>query len=645
MNSQLSDATDLEAHAIASRRRISEDSGLADDIAVLLGLVIIGRIDSNTVRAALDCDVLLLRRSVDKLVMSNVVPSTTWAELHRLWYRWKIPFGTVSLTWWYLFCVALRREQDTVLATDRFERWLQYVESAELADRPAIYFEFLGIVGQFDVVAVRRDVGAFDCLAVAVLGGYPLIRLTAAEHPAALERSKYRVIYSDVTPKESFVPKGTLSISRRSVDLDAFCFGRPPRLHDDLNDLTRTWGDLLNEERTMLLVTIEQRIAALEQIRISYGGVLYDNDGVANVLATCRANDVTSWSPIQLRIASALWIWHEAGFVLQELNQAEVSLALLRVFLERRTAEYEDRIEQRVSTGLPLLDLAREFSSLRARVERRYLRCLYFDGGNWERREFLLSRSNLSKTNDVPASLRSDLSQRFNAEFPEVEPSVAWKRYLRQLLKDSFTPTDLLVEVANWAVKTFDLAVDYAIFTVPLGTSLRTPWAMELEEVFCYTAIRAGFVPLEHEIPLSIVGIRNAIGQRMRYNVVKKAQNYALVKRMKPQSFNLPDIAVAEDAHQGGHRAAGLRLTCRIPMTIQFEGSEWKGIGDVRLNRTTYNGSNRFRENDIVIASRYAAWAKAIAEETYALGLTFDRKFCCNLDDGRDIGINVGSAK
>jgi hypothetical protein len=187
--------------------------------------------------------------------------------------------------------------------------------------------------------------------------------------------------------------------------------------------------------------------------------------------------------------------------------------------------------------------------------------------------------------------------------------------------------------LAQDAANARDLPLDQAVFTVPMGNKLTEPWTFVYADIFCFTGFRDGFSPAEHGVPGDLVSIQNIQGQRQRFNAVKKAQNYAPVRKLAPQGFNLPDISIAEDAHHAGHFAAGVRLACRVPITIFYRDKQWNGISDVRLNRVEYSRDNRFTPRDVVLASRYAQWVKGVADAAYRRDLMFDAKWGVRVQD------------
>jgi hypothetical protein len=629
-----------------------------DDVTVLLGLCISGRVPPELIATHLTPSRdpafrLDLAEAISAIFATEQIPTEAWNDLHQLWYRWKVPFGEASLFWWFLFCSALKRSGGIAGACDLWGEWRDKTSDDDVVRRAAKCCELLDLDGTKGVVAIRDDVVSVSCLLAAALHGVALVPVAAGTELAALENAGINVVWTDVEPAApSGEARGCLPAYARSLDRGSTAVPRARRSIHSLpvtslrEDALAIWLSMTDDERTYVLVHLEQRIEALEFVRLSYGNQVLENAGIASVLALCRSKNPNDWSPQEVSIGTICWCWQETGLVIQEFNQSEVSLAAIRMFLERRVANYLLLIGGDVPARLSLAALVERLAKMRRAVEARYQRCLYFDGGNWERREFWIPKEDLvvSRQGELPDALRSHLQHRFGVPVPRGPAAGALAAYLRTLVAAQRTPSELLIAVADWAANATDMPTDYAIFTVPYGTTLDRPWDLKIEEVFCYTAFREGFQPARAGVPLKKVGIANAIGQRMRYNAVKKAQNYALVKHMTPQSFLLPDISVAEDAHQGGHVAAGVRHSCRVPMTIGYRGSVWKGIADVRLSRANYEETARFREEELAVAMRYGIWSKAIADEAYVLGCFFDKAYCVNLDDGRDVASRLRRA-
>nr|WP_170201786.1 GNAT family N-acetyltransferase [Actinocorallia herbida] len=542
------------------RLRLIRDDARHDDVAVAAGLVAAGF-------AALAPGVSLLDPAAAEDLLDRAGEHRS--TVYDLWYRMKIPFGDADPDSWYTMALALGRTGgDVASAVHLHARVLERVASGE--PPAAVLGEEFGLTGPLRT-------GGWDSLADAV----------AAREPFWTTES------------------------RPWLD----------RLHDRA---LRAWTGLREEDLPLLVLELQQRIEGLEQIRFHLGGELLDNRAVGAVLARCARTDPRTWDADALAVATLVWIWRDSGFCLQELNQSVISLPQVLGFLTRRIRAYAELLGEDPGAvpGTPG-GVARRLADLRGSVERDNLRCLQFDGGNWERREFLVPRAACAEVLSLPADLRGHLQDEFGGAVPGDGPQ-AWAALLDLAAEGGRTPTDIVRSLGAWAVADDALPVDYAIFTVPMGVKLDRPWEFDYEDVFCYTAFSEAFDRAAEGVPFDHVGIANAIGQRLRYNVVKKAQNYALVRRFKAQSFNLPDIAVAEDANHGGHRAAGIRMSCRIPTHIKYEGLVWKGIADVRLNRTFYRQHLEFRPSDIPAASRLATWLGWIADAAYARGLLFD---------------------
>jgi hypothetical protein len=603
---------------------VAQDGGLSERI-VLLGLVNAGRVRTPANPAA---SRELCSRDPFLVSEASGVDAAQFGAFQLLWYRLRVPFGAAPLYWWYLVTLALRdpaRGLDD--AAEALTTALEQLATRSAAGRAVWLADALGS-DTTTVVVAHGDLTDTSVFAESVALGAPLVVASGPVDTDDLRAAGW--VIAEPGNSESGDPRaarwmpGALELAGGRVDLDG------------LTARTRArWMALAEDERTLIMTMLRQRLGALEQMRFTCGGVVRENASVVALLETCSTLAPCDWSYEQLTIATLTWCWERAGFILQEFNQALVSLPLIAMFLTRRLAEYGAITGLAAATGGDVFALSDELGRLRGALERSHWRCIQFDGSNWERREFLVPKALRDDLLAVPGSLAELLAARFGVELADRSGSgAAWDAYLEALLGARHTPTQLLCAVADWAANEDELMpIDAAIFTVPHGIKLDRPWELEIDEVFCYTAFRDGFDPRDYGMPLDFTGMRNAIGQRMRYNVVKKAQNYALVKRFAPQSFNLPDIAVAEDANHAGHRAGGIRLSMRLPAWISYHGNEWKGIADVRFNRGGYSRERRFRPTDVVTGSRFTAWEKGIADATFARDLLFDRRFCRKLTE------------
>ncbi|MES2938609.1 MAG: hypothetical protein V4864_13065 [Pseudomonadota bacterium] len=632
-----------EQSSLQARTRMVQRGLASDDVVVAFGLMVAGALNDETesrLREAVGAELPAL---VGELLADGGIDRQQWAELHRTWYRWRIPLGVSSLVWWHLHCRAYAKTQDLAAASDLTEAWIQAIDAAPPAKRAQVSAALTGLSAH-RVVALCDDVAGLDAFVFAARHGVTLLAVPDAEALDALRRARVEILMTDIEAGGP-VPLGLPPVPSRAASLRALCYGRVPRFAQQSTLLGEFWSTMPVEERTYVLVHLEQKFACLEIVRVAHGGRVLDNNEIAEVLAECRAQEPARWTPLQLRMASFGWAWQETGFSVHELNQTELSLQLLILLMEHRVGQYGRHVKMEVPQQLPFTDLAHRYAPLRVALERSHQRCLYFDGGNWERREFLLDKADCMPFQAIPAKLAQCFEENFGGSIQPGSSPAEWRCYIGARIEAGRTPTELMIGLADWAANTDDVPVDYAVFDVPVGVRLERPWELEIEDIFCYTGLRKGFDARGKAVPLGDIGIANALGQRMRYNAVKKAQNYALVKRMTPQSFLLPDISVAEDAHHGGHYASGIRHACRVPIAIGWRGSAWRGIADVRLSRADYAYERRFREEELMVAMRYGLWAKAIADETYLRGLMFDTKYCVNLDDGRDVAGALGKTQ
>ena len=591
------------------------------DLLVVLGLVAARIVDASVL------DEITIGEPRAKFfdLTEHGISDADFSRFQKLWYHFRVPYSRASLVWWYLFCLALGRGNDVVYALAQMTEWLGLITD-DTSSATVLAGDVLGLSTEVVVVtdAEMTDIAA---LVAAVRLNAPLIAVDDVSRAVELGRNSGRDV---VAPRLG----GERELDRAR---DELWLGPPVNLRPLPTRARQAWQHLSDHERTDLLTGLEQRISSIERVRLLIDEAVIDNRGVTRLLAECRNEPVADWPQERLALATLAWCWQEAGFVLQELNQSFVSLPALAVFLTRKIRQYRGRLpgvgSERLA-GDDVMALARELCRLRKLIEGKYERCLSFDGSNWERREFLLPLSIYRRTQEVPESLRAHLYAEIGVEFPgRMGTLTAWDQFVEHALEAGSSPTRIMQELAHWASNARDLRVDLAIFTVPVGRKLDQPWTMDFTDLFCYTGFRDGFRPEDFGIPMNRVGMYNVIAQRMRYNAVKKAQNYAPVMRFAPQGFNLPDIAVAEDANHGGHNAAGIRLACRLPITIAHDGKSWNGISDVRLNRVEYHRDNRFQPCDMITGHRYTQWAKGVADATYRRGLSFDEKWTNKVKD------------
>ncbi len=589
------------------RRRLDMVSG-NDDSAVLLGLVAAGEAGQEKISE------LASGEGAHLDLISYGLPPEKVSRFQQLWYHFKVPFAEASLVWWYLFCLNLGRGGDLGNALAQLDQQLAAL-GPEPATRLSDLADLLGLSPEA-VIVTDDEVGDTGALAVAVKRHVPLIWTDDIQVTAAASNGESTAADEGTSRSWWLGPSADLSESEART--------------------RARWSDLPADERDELLAMLEEKVTSIERMRFRFSESITDNKGSARIVGECRAQDPASWPYPHLVLATALWCWYVGGFTLQELNQSFLSLSSLTHFLVRRMRQYE------ITCGLPVtriegLDpvaVAGEFAKARIRLEQTSVRCMHFDGSNWERREFLVPKAAMDRLHEIPDSLREILGRWIGVEFPGPTGTLeAWDQFLELALAAGHTPTRVMQALTTHAANASDLPLDMAVFTAPMGCKLTEPWTLVYSDIFCYTAFRDGFQPAVHGIPGDLVSIQNIQGQRQRFNAVKKSQNYAPVRKLAPQGFNLPDISIAEDAHHAGHFAAGVRLACRVPITIFYRDMHWNGISDVRLNRVEYRRDNRFMPRDVLLASRYAQWVKGVADATYRRDLRFDAKWGARVQD------------
>jgi hypothetical protein len=400
------------------------------------------------------------------------------------------------------------------------------------------------------------------------------------------------------------------------------------------------WAALGEAERDEVLLLLEERVVIPRPLMFHVGDSEFDNDAAVEVITGCRGVPVADWTYPQLVLLSTLWLWELGSFAVSELNQSDLSFALLDDFVAAKEAGY------RAVLGLPadpeptpsLFDRVAALGPLRKRIERDHVRCMRINGATWERREWFLPVADV-RVDDVPEPVARALAERVGIPLPGgPDARTRFAAYADAMIDAGVNPAEALVALAEHAVRDEALGADYAIITCARGNKLDVPHTIEMKDVLSYTAITAGLEPKERGIRLDRAQIANAICQRMRYNVVCRVRNYSpsRAERMQAQAFQIPDIAVMEDAHHNGHRANGVRFVTRAPIAFDVGGRTLKGLADFRVNRATHDDSRRFTPAELRLIMRTSWWMKTIAETSWARGAWFDEKYCTKLEEYTD---------
>jgi hypothetical protein len=399
------------------------------------------------------------------------------------------------------------------------------------------------------------------------------------------------------------------------------------------------WERLSDAGRLEMLDLLEERLVIPRPIEVYVGERTITNKVGVALIDGCRQKPVDAWAYDELVFLTTLWLWEISKIALTELNQADLSYHLLDEFFRTKWRTYA-RLAGRGSEQPPesLFETVGSLPALRDEVERQYVRCMTINGATWERREWFQRRADLP-TDDIPADFIAFLERRLETEFPRSGPfRERFATWTDRLLDQGINTAEGLIALAEYMLLIPELRCDYSIITCARGVKFDQPWTIQLFDVMSYTCIKEGYDPKERGVRLNWGQIRNAISQRMRYNVVCRMKNYSPVRadRMTAQSFQYPDVAQMEDAHHNGHRANGVRFVLRAPLvldvTVNGERKSFRGMGDLRMNRASHRDEDRFTRADLPKVLTMSLWMKAVVEHTFARGELLDEKHCAKQD-------------
>ena len=400
------------------------------------------------------------------------------------------------------------------------------------------------------------------------------------------------------------------------------------------------WSALGEAERDEVLLLLEERVVIPRPLNFYVGDAELDNDAAVEVITGCRGVPVAAWSYPQLVLLSTLWLWEIGSFAVSELNQADLSFALLDDFVAAKEAGYRSvlGLGPDPAPARSLFDRVAALGPLRKAIERDHVRCMRINGATWERREWFLPVADV-RVDQVPEAVADALRARVGIALPDgPDARTRFAAYAEAMIAAGVNPAEALVALAEHAVRDEALDADYAIITCARGNKLDVPYRIEMKDVLSYSAVTDGLEPAERGIRLNRTQIANAICQRMRYNVVCRVRNYSpdRAERMQAQAFQIPDIAVMEDAHHNGHRANGVRFVTRAPIAFSVDGRTLKGLADFRVNRATHDDSRRFTPAELRLIMRTSWWMKTIAETSWARGVQLDEKYCTKMEEYTD---------
>ena len=400
----------------------------------------------------------------------------------------------------------------------------------------------------------------------------------------------------------------------------------------------RAWDQLPEPELQELMDLLEERLVVPRPIQVYVGERTITNEKGVELIHRCKETPRGTWTYEELVYLTTLWLWELSKIALTELNQADLSFNLLDEFFRTKWRTYARLAGRTGDAPESLFDVVRALPDLRAEVERSYVRCMSINGATWERREWFQARAELP-VDDIPSDFVSFLERWLDVEFPRSgrhkDRFAAWTD---RLIDQGINPAEALVALAEYVLLIPQLRADYSIITCARGVKFDAPWTIQLVDIMSYTAIREGYDPAEHGVRLNWGQIRNAISQRMRYNVVCRMRNYSSVReeRMQAQSFQYPDVAEMEDAHHNGHRANGVRFVTRAPFVLDVRAGDelknWRGMADLRVNRASHRDRDRFTRDDLRHVLTMSLWMKVVVEQAFARGQQLDEKYCSKQD-------------
>ncbi len=398
------------------------------------------------------------------------------------------------------------------------------------------------------------------------------------------------------------------------------------------------WEKLSTQQRIDLLLLIEERFVVPRPIQLYVGDASFTNETGVEAIKECLEHEPAQWTYDHLVFLTTLWLWEISKIALTELNQSDLSFSLLWDFFLYKWHTYTQI--SGLQAEIPpdsLFALARVLPALREQVEKTHVRCMRINGATWERREWFLHRSALTPS-DIPVAFLNFLQKR-GMPLPDGDGyQERFEALTKGLISRGVNPAEALVVLADYMVTDPKIRVDYAIVTCARGIKLSELWKMQLSNIMSYTAIKEGYDPAEHRVRLDWAQIRNAISQRMRFNVICRTRNFSPLReeRMQAQSFQNPDICVMEDAHHNGHRANGVRFVARSPFLLEVpidgQMQSLRGLADLRVNRASYRDEDQFTSEDLVHVITMSLWMKVVVETSISLGVLLDEKYCAKLD-------------
>ncbi|HEY6231061.1 MAG TPA: hypothetical protein VIW64_07350 [Pyrinomonadaceae bacterium] len=400
------------------------------------------------------------------------------------------------------------------------------------------------------------------------------------------------------------------------------------------DDFKVLWKSLPAEEFERLLCYLYDKFCTFGYVGLQHRDGFIENADGETLLANCLTQNIDEWPAQALALSSMFWLFDSAAVLVTEYNQQPLELDALRSFLNAKLGQYSNLFGR--GDEIPnesVVSLARQINNLRAEIPSHYVRSFSIDGRTWEREErYLDGRATLEL---VYPGIKEEIRNHLGVDLPETGPAVRRFQGLVDLLIARGTnPFEILVAIADAAIKDERLQADYAVITVPQGRALPAFWDTRIKDVCSYAVVRPDFSATDHGVDFQPDQIRRAIQRRMRFNTSCRSKNYHPLRevRRKAQPFQFPDIAFNESSHHTGHIRSGIRNSARTHFEIRIPGwaqfGELRGFGDFRVNRATDEVSRRYTFDELEHLLAYGRWCKTVFDYSLARGVAMDPKYC-----------------
>jgi len=401
-----------------------------------------------------------------------------------------------------------------------------------------------------------------------------------------------------------------------------------------LNDLRRLWHRLSPPELDLLLSYLYDKFCTFGYVGLQHRDGFIENATGEVLLAGCRDSTIDDWSDQALALASMFWLFDSAGILVTEYNQRPLELEAIENFLTTKCRHYLAFLQQPDEVeATSVVTLCQQISVLRASIPAHFVRSFSINGGTWEREERYLDGS--ATENVVYAGVLEEIRNHLGFALPEAETVEQRFQALVDLaIVQKINPFEILVAIARAAVKDSTLQADYAVITVPQGRGLNSFWDTRIKEVCSYAVVRPDFSSTDQSVEYQPDQICRAIQRRMRFNTSCRSKNYHPLPevRRKAQPFQFPDIAFDESSHHVGHIRSGIRNSARthfeirIPQWVDY--GEFRGFGDLRVNRATDEVARRYTFAELEYLLAYGRWCKTVFDYSLAQGVSMDARYC-----------------